>query len=121
MVEAGQYEDVAALLAARPLRPPNRSWDALAAVVSARLGRREDALRHLARVEQSWPRDRITYAMLHFEQARIAALLGDRERAVAYLKTEPHRGALYEVMHKSADFELIRDDPFIMGLMQPLK
>jgi tetratricopeptide (TPR) repeat protein/TolB-like protein len=121
MVAAGQYERVAAVLAARPIGRPNRSWDALAAVVSAKLGRREDAVRHQARMEQSWPRDRITYAMLHFEQARIAALLGDRQRAVEYLRQEPHRGALFDVVHKSTDFARFRDDPFIAALRRPLK
>lgn len=114
---SGRYREADAYYAARAHLPGNPHDDWIASRVAARLGRRADAERLAARMaSRPWPEDR-----MRFQQASIAALLGDRLRAVAILREEPLRGQLFEWLHTSPDFQDLRDDPFIRPLVLPAR
>jgi tetratricopeptide (TPR) repeat protein len=52
-------------------------------------------------------------------RARIAALLGERERAVALLREALQQGRTYVVVHTEADFAALRDIPAFQELVRP--
>jgi hypothetical protein len=52
-------------------------------------------------------------------RARIAALLGERERAVALLREALREGQMYPALHGNADLVPLRDVPAFRELMRP--
>ena len=56
---------------------------------------------------------------VHRHQAAVAALLGQRERAVHMLRQEPARNSLWMLLHTDADLASIRDHPFVVSVLHP--
>jgi hypothetical protein len=52
-------------------------------------------------------------------RARIAALLGERERSLALIRDAIQQGRDYLEVHGEADFAALRDMPSFRNLMQP--
>jgi hypothetical protein len=52
-------------------------------------------------------------------RARIAALLGEHERAVAHLREALQQGRTYLLLHAEADFDALRDIPAFQELVRP--
>ena len=70
---------------------------------------------------EHWWSEPATKRRLTFMQARIAALLGERDRVVEILGRQPHRGDLFRIMLISSDFDSMRDHPLVAALLQPSK
>jgi hypothetical protein len=64
-------------------------------------------------------RDLRQESMIRFDQARIASVLGQRERAIGLLRQARLRGVLWEFLHGTSDFDSLLDDPFIASLLRP--
>jgi tetratricopeptide (TPR) repeat protein len=78
--------------------------------LAARRGGREEALRILAELQS-----RESFGSC----ARIAALLGERERALDLIQEAWRQGAWYTFPHAEMDFESLRDFPPFQELMRP--
>jgi hypothetical protein len=86
-------------------------------VLAARRGDRAAALaadRALATPHRPYLHGRHTYW-----RARIAALLGDHERAVALLRESLREGQMYPALHGAIDLAPLRDLPTFRELIRP--
>jgi serine/threonine-protein kinase len=86
-------------------------------VLAARRGDRAAALaadRALATLHGPYVHGRHTYW-----RARIAALLGERERALALLREALQEGQMYPALHGAADLAPLRDLPAFQELIRP--
>lgn len=113
--ELGRHDEAAAVRSdAWTLVYPNFTPGVAAAIA----GRREQAEQELASLD-TLPRNRRhdQRYVTHFDQARIALLLGQPDRAISILREEPLRGRLWELVHSCADFDPVRNHAFIGGLI----
>lgn len=116
---AEQWEDARALfeeLAAEDA--DNAGYKVYLGTLAARLGERDEATRISAELESLDPlhEDKAT----PYNRACIAALLGDRERAVELLREAYARGLRYGVEeHRDMDLEPLRDYLPFQELMRP--
>jgi tetratricopeptide (TPR) repeat protein len=87
-------------------------------VVMARLGARDEASgidERLAAIDRPY-----LYGRATLWQARIAAVLGERERAVNLLRNAFAEGLSYGIwLHLDVSFESLQDDPAFHELMRP--
>jgi hypothetical protein len=96
-------------------------------VIAAREGHRDDALRFNERLEAI--RRPYLFGYPTFWRAKIAALLGERERTVALLREAISQGLMpgdlaqglgYPMLlHRDIDFESMRDYPPFQELLRP--
>jgi len=86
-------------------------------VLAARRGDRTEALA-ADRALGAWP-GRYLLGRHTYWRARIAALLGDGERAVALLREALKQGRTYHVIHAEADLASLRDLPAFKELVRP--
>jgi tetratricopeptide (TPR) repeat protein len=117
---AEEWEGAATLLEQLALElPDNATIRGTLAAVAARQGNQEEALRILGELPdggEPW-----AAAAKTFWQARIAALLDERERSVELLKAAIAEGALAvpAQAHYHMDFELLRDYPPFQEFVRP--
>jgi len=114
---AGHWDD------ARPLferlardEPRDIEYRGYLGVLAARSGNQTEALaveRELGGLRGPWLLGRHTYW-----RARIAALVGERERAVTLLRESLQQGREYFPAHLEADFETLHPLPSFRGLMR---
>jgi len=113
LYELGRYEELVSRFGDDEL-----VFDVVSAA-AAHLGRRADVDR-LQAIDRARPPGEPAYQYSRsFADARVAMLLGDRARALAILQSEPQRGRLWDLLHWSGDFESLRGDPSVTGLLQP--
>ena len=114
-----RYRDASDLLA--PLRasdPDNVEYLGMHGLVRARLGEREEAMR-IAR-SLSRLRRPFQFGTVPLYQARIAAVLGDRSEAVAYLRQAFDQGKLYHLwLHRDMDLDSLRGYAPFEALVRP--
>jgi hypothetical protein len=99
-------------------RPDNIDYKGYLGTLAARRGDREEALRISTELESI---DRpYLFGSNTYWRARIASLLGDRERAVALLREAFAQGREYGVyLHRDMDLEPLRDYPPFQELLRP--
>ncbi len=98
-------------------RPGEVDFRGYAGALAARRGDLAAALaadRALAAMRDPYLHGRHTYW-----RARIAALLGERERSLALIRDAIQQGRDYLEVHGEADFAALRDMPSFRNLMQP--
>ena len=104
---AEQWTEASAIASAlRREQPKSVAYAALSGAVAARMGNREAALRHAATLEQS-PSE--PGGVTELRRAQLAALLGQREQAVALLRDAFARGlSMSTALHRQMDLESLR-------------
>jgi tetratricopeptide (TPR) repeat protein len=115
----GRYRD-AVVIADSLMAGPGTSVDqvGLRAVLAARLGDR-DLVRTLDRKLAAEPRPH-GFGVAAVWQARIAAVLGERDSAVALLRTAFAEGREYDLwLHRDVDLEVLRAYPPFVTLTEP--
>jgi len=118
LVWSGQYYEARSVfLGLRAANPDNVDYAGHLAGVSARLGDVAAASRisdELAAFEQPTVGYRTRW------RARIAALIGERERAVELLRQSFNEGLGYGIiLHRDPDLESLRHDPVFQEFMRP--
>jgi tetratricopeptide (TPR) repeat protein/TolB-like protein len=109
------HQVVEALVESAPDNPQYRSW---AAILAARLGDTDDAEEAIVWFgDLEIPYQRGSHVL---EQARIAASLGDAERAVRFLERAFEQGtSAHFSLHVDPAFRTVRDDPAFQSFMEP--
>lgn len=122
LADAGRFEESEAVLepvlAMYPDNPP-----APFALLLARQGKREEAMRITRQVEEAGRsagyRDETRPGTTLF-RAAIAAALGDRQRAIELLQQAVAEGIRFDTaLHTRSDFEVLWDDPAFQELLRP--
>ena len=118
LYDLGRWAEARGLLERLTLeRPGDVDHRGYLGVLAARRGDRAAALaaeRALGALRDPYLHGRHTYW-----RARIAALLGERERALALLRDSLQQGREYLQVHGEADFAGLRDMPSFRELVQP--
>ncbi|MGH7552861.1 MAG: TPR end-of-group domain-containing protein [Longimicrobiales bacterium] len=113
LYEAGQWREARDLFEARAAR---NSADGNARGYLGKLAARRGDTTEAERAIQ-WSTARSDYATA----AQIAALLGDRQRALEYLRRALSLGMLdNNLLHRAQDLELLHDDPEFKALQRPV-
>ena len=100
-------------------REYDQSYDAALGRIAARAGDPAIAERMLKVLEESKHENAGALTKVSREQARIAALLGDRTRTLAYLREFIRQGGAVDILHGHAEFNALEDDPAFRALMRP--
>ena len=99
-------------------RPDIPAWLGRVGVLAARLGDNDQALRideQLAAINKPY-----LYGSPTLYRARIAAVLGERQRAVSLLSNAFTEGLSYGIwLHRDIDFETLHDYPAFQELLRP--
>ena len=98
--------------------PDNLGFQLYLGILAARLSQRDEA----ARVDSLLAAQELPYerGQLAVNRARIAAALGDRERAVNLLQDAFSRGTGYGIwLHREPAFDGLRDYPAFLELLRP--
>ena len=88
------------------------------ALAAARLGRVEEAEQALRQPWQGIPMWNWGWTVA-YDQARIAAVLGQKERALEFLRQVDEPGSLIYAIRTSGDFEILKGDPVFEALLHP--
>lgn len=122
--QLGRYREARArfqrLRADYPAGDTQWGWNAHLGLIAARLGDREEAERVLDFLERQHAETRMS--TVRRNQARIAALLGERERAVAYLSDAVgSRGSSYYPpgLHLATEYDTLWSYPPFEALARP--
>ena len=88
-------------------------------LLAARRGDREEAMRISEFLEDIAPPTPPSFGVLAYNQACIAAQLGDKERAVRLLQNSVSQGHRYALsMYREMDFEPLRDFPLFIDFIR---
>ena len=116
MYDLGRYVEGYSQVRARSDLPEDNERSLFA----ARLGHRADAERFIAEFAARYPPFAERQYWVQFHQARIASILGQRERAAALLRSAPWRGRMWDLVHSTGpDFEWLRNDHTTAALFPP--
>ena len=115
----GRWPEAAAVVDSLIARAPdNVDYRGFSGMIAARRG---DSLR-AAQIAESLQPDRPPYQFgaSFLYRARIASLLGDKDRAVAFLNQAFQQGKEYDLwLHRDVDFESLRSYPPFVALLLP--
>ena len=97
--------------------PDNRVYVALSGAISARTGDRATAAKRAAALAEEASE---SGGAVELRRAQLAALMGDKEQAVAFLRNGFARGLPMSLgLHRQLDFESLRGFPPFDALMKP--
>ena len=119
LYEAGRWDDAHAIYQELNQANPDTVVRYLA-LIAAHKGDRDEALLWNERIAEIRNRNAYDFGYLEFFQARLYALLGDRERAVNLLWEAFQKGAAYDhLMRYTREFESLQGYPAFEEFFRP--